>query len=61
MASLFGRPVWFLTYWSRKRLFSPTVRRAWMGPDLKSLLFLGPTRPSRWALIARPFRRHPKR
>lgn len=39
MASRFGSSGWILEHWSKERLFSPEVRRAWVEPDLVPLPF----------------------
>ena len=39
MAADFGRSDWLLVYWTRKRLFTPEARRAWVEPDLRPLPF----------------------
>ena len=39
MASRFSSSGWILEHWSKERLFSPEVRRAWVEPDLVPLPF----------------------
>ena len=39
MKTQFANPNWLLEYWSRDRLMSVEVRRAWLEPDLKPLPF----------------------
>lgn len=39
MCSRLGEPDWLLDYWTRPRLFSVEARRAWLGPDIRSLPF----------------------